>query len=44
MCYRNKYQVPQLEEGFEDIVHVNCVPQFTDKLHESMYGAYLVEK
>lgn len=40
----NKYKEPLLSEGFEEIVRVNCVPQFADKKDEQLYRKHLLEK
>ena len=42
--FKNKYQPPTLDEGFEEIVHVNFVPRFETEEHRAIYSMYLVEK
>lgn len=42
--YRAKHVPPSLEEGFSEIVRVNCVPKFDDEKLEKLYYMYLLEK
>nr|XP_006824482.1 PREDICTED: bifunctional polynucleotide phosphatase/kinase-like [Saccoglossus kowalevskii] len=42
--YRNKFKEPTLDEGFNEIVQVNFVPQFQLKEDEELYRTFLVEK
>ena len=42
--FKSKYQHPTLDEGFEEIVHVNFVPSFETEEHQAIYSMYLVEK
>jgi len=42
--YRARYVPPALEEGFDEIVKVNCVPRFKNKEEERLYNMHLLEK
>ncbi|PIO70535.1 putative polynucleotide kinase 3'-phosphatase [Teladorsagia circumcincta] len=42
--YANKYEKPELSEGFDSIVHVNFVPEFDNEEHEKLYRQFLTEK
>ena len=42
--YMSKYKEPTLEEGFDEIVKVNIVPEFKYEQHKALYSMYLVEK
>ncbi len=42
--YYNKYEEPTLDEGFEEIVKVNVVPEFKYEQHFTLYHMFLVEK
>ena len=42
--YRNKYKEPSEEEGFSEIVAVNCVPEFDNEALEKLYYMALLEK
>ena len=42
--YRNKYKEPSEEEGFSEIVKVNCVPEFDNEAKEKLYYMALLEK
>ena len=42
--FRSKFVAPSLEEGLEEVVMVNCVPQFEDKEEERLYFMHLLEK
>ena len=42
--YRNRYKEPSEEEGFSEIVKVNCVPEFDNEALEKLYYMYLLEK
>ncbi|EYC42957.1 hypothetical protein Y032_0509g2721 [Ancylostoma ceylanicum] len=41
--HANKYEKPELSEGFDSIVHVNFVPNFENEEHEKLYRQYLSE-
>ena len=40
--YMNKFEEPNLEEGIEEIVEVNCIPRFQKKQEEDLYFKFLV--
>lgn len=42
--YKSKFKEPTLNEGFTEIVKVNCIPKFQDPEKEKLYKMYLVEK
>ena len=42
--YRARYSPPTMDEGFSEIVQVNCVPSFASKEFEQLYNMYLLEK
>lgn len=42
--YKSKYVEPTLDEGFDAIVKVNCIPKFADPQLEKLYKMYLLEK
>lgn len=42
--YRVKYQEPAVDEGFQEIVKVNFVPQFSNETLKQKYALYLTEK
>ena len=42
--YRNKYKEPSEDEGFSEIVKVNCVPEFDNEALENLYYMFLLEK
>lgn len=42
--YRAKFSPPVLDEGFHDIIKVNCVPSFPNQDLENLYNMYLLEK
>ena len=42
--FKSKYQEPNLEEGFAEIVKVNFVPKFVFEQHRQTYFMYLQEK
>ena len=42
--YLKNYQKPTLDEGFEEIVQVNVVPDFKYEQHKALYFMHLVEK
>ncbi|KAK6749589.1 hypothetical protein RB195_001914 [Necator americanus] len=41
--YSNKYEKPELSEGFDSIVYVNFVPNFEKEEHAELYRQYLSE-
>ncbi|XP_031835451.2 polynucleotide kinase 3'-phosphatase [Nomia melanderi] len=41
--YIKNYQSPTLDEGFTEIVQVNCVPLFQNDDHRKLYEMYLLE-
>ncbi|KAK6028637.1 DNA 3'-phosphatase [Ostertagia ostertagi] len=42
--YANKYEKPELSEGFDSVAHVNFVPNFDNEEHEKLYKQFLTEK
>lgn len=42
--FRTKFQPPELDEGFVEIVKVNCVPKFNSDREKDLYSIYLLEK
>jgi len=42
--YRAKFQKPTVDEGFQEIISVYFIPQFSDEKLEQKYSMYLVEK
>lgn len=42
--YKSKYVEPVMNEGYTEIVKVNCLPKFDDPDKEKLYKLYLVEK
>ena len=42
--YRSRYAEPSEEEGFSEIVKVNCVPEFENESLEKLYYMALLEK
>lgn len=42
--YLSKYQEPTKDEGYDEIVKVNIVPEFEYEQHKYLYSLYLVEK
>ncbi|XGW29604.1 hypothetical protein V3C99_009003 [Haemonchus contortus] len=42
--YANKYEKPELSEGFDSVVHVNFVPSFDNEENEKLYKQFLLEK
>jgi len=42
--YRSKFSPPVLEEGFNEIIKVHCVPSFPNQDLETLYLMYLLEK
>jgi hypothetical protein len=42
--YRARFEAPAMEEGFEEIVRVNLVPEFHSTEHEELYNMHLLEK
>ena len=42
--FKNKYQAPTKEEGFDEVVKVNFVPEFSYEQHRQIYFKYLQEK
>ncbi|XP_003699324.2 polynucleotide kinase 3'-phosphatase [Megachile rotundata] len=41
--YMNNYQLPTLDEGFAEIVHINFVPSFQKEEDRKLYEMYLLE-
>ncbi|CAB4055320.1 PNKP [Lepeophtheirus salmonis] len=42
--YTNKFEPPQLTEGFHSIVSVNFIPKFSSEEQENLYNTHLLEK
>jgi len=42
--YRSRFVEPSLEEGFDNIFRVNCVPKFSCSEEEELYNMHLLEK
>ena len=42
--YLKQYKEPTLDEGFNEIVKVNVVPEFEFEEHQALYSMHLVEK
>ncbi|KAK7793051.1 hypothetical protein R5R35_004477 [Gryllus longicercus] len=42
--YMKKYIEPTTDEGFAEILKVNCVPKFESDTHERLYKMFLIEK
>ena len=42
--YKNKYQAPSINEGFDEVVKINFVPEFKFEEHREIYYKYLQEK
>ena len=42
--FKNKYQAPTKEEGFDEVVKINFVPEFLYEQHRQIYFKYLQEK
>ncbi|XP_061197513.1 bifunctional polynucleotide phosphatase/kinase-like [Saccostrea echinata] len=42
--FKSKLKIPELSEGFKEIVRVNFVPKFKDSENERLYKQYLLEK
>jgi len=42
--YRARFSSPTLDEGFKEIIKVNCIPSFDSQEFEDLYNMYLLEK
>ncbi|XP_063709499.1 uncharacterized protein F21D5.5 [Culicoides brevitarsis] len=42
--YKSKFKEPTKDEGFTEVVKVNCLPEFNDAEKEKLYKMFLVEK
>ena len=42
--YLKQYKEPTLDEGFNEIIKVNVVPEFEFEEHQALYSMHLVEK
>jgi bifunctional polynucleotide phosphatase/kinase len=42
--FKNKYQEPKLEEGFDEILKINFVPKFPSEELKTLYTMFLLEK
>lgn len=44
IIFRNKFQEPTMDEGFSEIVKVNCIQKFNDSKLKELYQMFLLEK
>lgn len=44
LIFRNKFQEPTIDEGFSEIIKINCVQKFNDPKLQNLYQKFLLEK
>lgn len=42
VCCSSTFEQPSMEEGVDEIVHINFVPHFKDPKQEKLYKMYLL--